>query len=624
MSLIPFSHREIDSIKDFFESHGWKIDGTIENYFRFSIKNDNLLILSLKFPVALPFRLNIPFEVASFYVSIAFKLWHLNDNSSNVLSILLKKLRDFALNVSMEHNFPLNGKENLLVEILNETVPERVKNENERSWINRIRVSILNKSNYFEELSTEEISEIVENLKEVGLNPTFNVPWELKKGIPKIRTSETLFFSNEETLDEFFILEKGFYSYFKDLVYKKIYIRTSFESYTPYILRKLYQDWKALNLGGLIQNWIKFVRMLLNSTLQILNTDIIDKNLFMQFNVEKEMNDDSFIEQINNFPFSPLQYEAQISKDLYFVHNDLLNRPPVNFKVLETINHYTEAEELYKSYKFDEATKKLNEALKIFNLYKNKKMVVSVLLFLKKIALLHNQDELAINYLESALNIAKSGEIPLEYIIKIQFQLAKVHYNRKNFYKAREHFRIIKKFFEDNQDDSIAMEYLGTSCIYLGIISAEENQTDEAMEYFKKVYLIAEKEIKVKLNFYLIRIIHYKRTGELKKVQKILKDALKTINFENIDNHDELLADLLLELAEFLIHNKKDNKNALYVLRLAKDRLTSKTVKGIQKSIRWNLLMSDYQRFLEKNTKESLFYVKQSKILKVQLQKIGL
>lgn len=624
MSLIPFSHREIDSIKDFFESHGWKIDGTIENYFRFSIKNDNLLILSLKFPVALPFRLNIPFEVASFYVSIAFKLWHLNDNSSNVLSILLKKLRDFALNVSMEHNFPLNGKENLLVEILNETVPERVKNENERSWINRIRVSILNKSNYFEELSTEEISEIVENLKEVGLNPTFNVPWELKKGIPKIRTSETLFFSNEETLDEFFILEKGFYSYFKDLVYKKIYIRTSFESYTPYILRKLYQDWKALNLGGLIQNWIKFVRMLLNSTLQILNTDIIDKNLFMQFNVEKEMNDDSFIEQINNFPFSPLQYEAQISKDLYFVHNDLLNRPPVNFKVLETINHYTEAEELYKSYKFDEATKKLNEALKIFNLYKQKKMVVSVLLFLKKIALLHNQDELAINYLESALNIAKSGEIPLEYIIKIQFQLAKVHYNRKNFYKAREHFRIIKKFFEDNQDDSIAMEYLGTSCIYLGIISAEENQTDEAMEYFKKVYLIAEKEIKVKLNFYLIRIIHYKRTGELKKVQKILKDALKTINFENIDNHDELLADLLLELAEFLIHNKKDNKNALYVLRLAKDRLTSKTVKGIQKSIRWNLLMSDYQRFLEKNTKESLFYVKQSKILKVQLQKIGL
>jgi hypothetical protein len=100
---------------------------------------------------------------------------------------------------------------------------------------------------------------------------------------------------------------------------------------------------------------------------------------------------------------------------------------------------------------------------------------------------------------------------------------------------------------------------------------------------------------------------------------------MKNLEFESIDEeYDDLLSRLLLELAEFLIHNKKDSKNALYVLKLTKEKLNPKTVKGLQESIRWNLLMSDYYRYLERNSKESSFYIKQSKILKVQLQKLGI
>jgi len=70
--------------------------------------------------------------------------------------------------------------------------------------------------------------------------------------------------------------------------------------------------------------------------------------------------------------------------ELYQIHNDLFNSPPTNFEVLETINLYTEAEELIKNYRFDDATELLNQSLKVFNKNRQKKIVVSILLILQR------------------------------------------------------------------------------------------------------------------------------------------------------------------------------------------------------------------------------------------------
>ena len=70
----------------------------------------------------------------------------------------------------------------------------------------------------------------------------------------------------------------------------------------------------------------------------------------------------------------------------------------------------------------------LNNSLKIFNKNRQKKIVVSILLKLRKIALLLNQDETSLNYLQSAMEVAKSGEVPIDFIIKIQYYLGKWFY----------------------------------------------------------------------------------------------------------------------------------------------------------------------------------------------------
>ena len=87
MSIIsPFSSGEINSLREVFENNGFKIEGNIDNYFRYSISTKKkLIIITLKFPVKLPIRINIPFEIITFRISLAIKLWNLNQKMYKVL-----------------------------------------------------------------------------------------------------------------------------------------------------------------------------------------------------------------------------------------------------------------------------------------------------------------------------------------------------------------------------------------------------------------------------------------------------------------------------------------------------------------------------------------------------------
>lgn len=626
MSISPFSSNEIKNLRNVIEKNGWKINGSIENYFRYSIKKEKILIFTIKFPITLPIRINIPFEVVNFRVSIAFQLWNLNQRAYTTTLYLMKVLRNFAISLTLEHNFPIKGKEPGLINLLNLVMPELIRDENENSWINRIRISLMNKGGQLEDLSGDQHRSLVGSLINLGLEPSFNLPWELKNGVPKIRTSETLFFSNEKEFDEFFILEKGFFTYFKDLEYKKFYIRTSFDSYSPYILIDLFNNQPEFKLELLVENWIKFTRIILNSIIEVIENGKIMQGEFLNFRPSKELiyRSKNFILDQNNFPLSPLCYESSIAKELFSFHNDLFNKPPTNFEVIESINHYSNAEELIKNYRFEEATKLLNESLKIFNKNQQKKVVVSILLKLRKIATLLGNEEIALNYLQSALSIAKSGEVPIDYIIKIHQKLGISFFKNKNYEKALDHFNIIRNFLEKEKISLTKKSYLGMAYLYIGLIHLEQNRIVDSKTYFKKVLQIGSNFIKIRLKYFLTRAIYFKNQGNLSQAQRFLKAGLNVneISF-NDNNHQNVLIDFILELAEFYIHHRRDSKKALYFLNRLENQLSPKEINNIKRAIRWNLLMSDYYNSLEKNRQKSQFYVKESQKLKSQLQTIG-
>ncbi|MHA2282542.1 MAG: tetratricopeptide repeat protein [Promethearchaeota archaeon] len=626
MSINPFSLNEIKNLRGVLEKNGWKINGSIENYFRYSLKREKILNFSIKFPITLPIRINIPFEVVNFRVSIAFQLWNLDQSTYAITLYLMKALRNLAISLTLEHNFPLKGREPELINLLNLIMPELIRDENENTWLNRIRISLMNKREQLEDLSSDQYRSLVGTLINLGLNPSFNLPWELSNGVPKIRTSETLFFSNEKEFDEYFILEKGFFTYFKDLEYKKFYIRSSFDSYSPHILVDLFNNHPDFKLELLVENWIKFTRIILNSIIEVIENGKIKQSELLNFRPSKELiyRSKNFILDQNNFPFSPLCYESSIAKELFPFHNDLFNKPPTNFEVIESINHYTNAEELIKNYRFEEATKLLNESLKIFNKNQQKKVVVSILLKLRKIATLLGNEEIALNYLQSALSIAKSGEVPIDYIIKIHQKLGISYFKNKSYEKALDHFDIIRNFLESENISLTKRSYLGMAYLYTGLIHLEQNRIIDSKAAFKKVLEIGNSSIKIRLKYFLTRAIHFKNQGNLSQAQRFLKAGLNAneISF-NDNNHQNVLIDFILELAEFYIHHRKDSRKAFYFLNSLENQLSPKEINKIKRAIRWNLLMSDYYNSLEKNREKSQFYVKQGQQLKNQLQTIG-
>jgi tetratricopeptide (TPR) repeat protein len=626
MSLRPFSTTELTNLKKAIERNGFNLEGTIENYFRYSVKKDKLILFTIKFPVSLPLRLNFPFEVVSFRICLAFKLWDLNQNTNKVIILILKMLRDLALQISLEHNFPIKGKETHLLDLLNKLMPETITDENDSRWLNRIRISLMNKRESFEEFDSLYTNKIVNVLDNIRLKPTFKLPWELRDGVPKLRTSETLFFSNDEEFDEFFILEKGFFTFFKDLEYNKFYIRSSFDSYTPYILNSLFKD-NDFKLETYIENWIKFSRMMINSIIEIINLAKINQNDYIKFNPKKELDSNDFEFESNNFPFSALHYESLMSKgDLYQIHNDLFNTPPSNFEVIKSINSYIISEELIKNYRFDEATQLLNASLKIFNKNRQKKVVVSILLKLREVASILNKDEVAFNYLQSALGVAKSGEVSIEYIIKIHYYLGEMFFQSKKYDEMLSHFNIIVNFLENEEPLINKAEFLGMAYLYIGLINIEQNKLADSKFNFKNALQLGNISTKVKLNYYLMRAKSYKSKGNLSQTQKFLRAGIDTVGI-NFDEKEfaPILYDLVLELAEFYIHHRVDSKKALYLMKSIEIRLSLnlKKVSGIRRAIRWNLLMCDYYDILVRDSDKSTHYYQQSQILINQLKKIG-
>jgi tetratricopeptide (TPR) repeat protein len=540
----------------------------------------------------------------------------------------MKALRNLAISLSLNHKFPLERKQQKLDNMLDLLIPDLFKDEHENIWLNRIRISFMNKKDKIIDFSDEELNRIQNSLKILGITPSFKIPWELKHGIPKIRTTETLLFSNENNLNEFFIIEKGYFTYFKDNQYDKFYLRTLFDTYSPYILNELFKDEPEFKLEMYIEKWIKFSRELLNYLIEIVKKAELNPSEFIQFRPEKELihKSPSFIKEKNNFPLSALSYESSVTRKLYPLASDLLVSPPTNFELLEALSQYKKTGKLFNNYRFEEAGNVLNNILIIFNKYQQKKVIVLVLLKLKKIAKLLNQEDTALNYLINALSVAKSGEVPIELIMKVHYNLGKIYYKKKDFLEALNHFNIIINFLKNEEISDDKQDYLGLSYLYLGLIYLEQGKVEESKENFKNAYLIGDIEPKVQLKYFLLRGIYYKRQKKISLALKFLRAGLEIDDNLEYTNAQisKIKTDIILELAEFYLHYKKSPKRALYLLETVEKQLPMKEISNLKRGIRCNLLLSDYYNMYDLNREKSQYYLNQSKKLKSQLQIIGI
>ena len=289
---------------------------------------------------------------------------------------------------------------------------------------------------------------------------------------------------------------------------------------------------------------------------------------------------------------------------------------------------------IYRRYQFDEATKVLNKALKIFNKNRQKKAVLSVLLLLRKIAVLLNQEDIAQNYLENAVSIMKSGEIPLKYIIDVHYKLGKTCFKLTDFTKALNHFNILITLIEKeiaslNMEDILEMkeiliENLGMAYLYVGLINLEQNKVADSKRNFKEAFQIGNESLKIKLNFFLYRARAFKNKGNISQALKLLKMGLNSIELEDKESlyHDVQL-EFWIELADIYTNLRKNRTKAFLYLERIGNRISNKTIQEIKFAIRWNMIMSKFFAILEKDREQGNFYLEKAEKLKAQLRKIG-
>ncbi|MFX1238713.1 MAG: tetratricopeptide repeat protein [Promethearchaeota archaeon] len=635
MSIRPFSINEIESLREIFEKNGWKIGGHTEDTRRYSIKKNNLLSFTIKIPVKLPgVKLNIPYEVVTFKVSIAFKLWYLNNNTYKIIAYIMKALEELEGQAFLKPGFDIEGKIPQFLRILNAIFPEDMKSETERSWINRVRIALMNKRDQyideFKDFDTHKIKDMVKVLDETGFKSTFKLPWELKMGVPKIRTSETLLFANEdEKQDEFFIIEKGHVTYFKDIEYNKLYIRTFFESYNPYILHTIltlgYSSVYQFEVS--VRNWIILSRILLNSLIEILSEVEFNQSEFVSFRAENEFLDKEFEEESCNFPLSALNYESSIAKELFDFHVDLLDSPPTHFELIESsLLYYTKAEALIRNYKFAPAIELLNDSIKIFNKYHQVKAVVSVLLLLRKIAQKLNQHDVEQNYLQNALSLALKGDVPDIYILSIRYKLGKAYFRSNQLIKAQEQFILLNDVLEAStfpEFESKKKYFDGMINIYLGLIFLKQERFADSKKALKQAYLIGNTVLKIRLKFCLLRGIAFKENGKISQAIRILTIGLNALTEENDGQHQHKVIEILIELASMHIYHRKNKNKAAHYLEEIEKRISLNTIRDMQLSAKWNILMSDYYKLLLKKADSAAYYIEQARNLKFQLKEIG-
>ncbi|MCP4762094.1 MAG: hypothetical protein GY870_09945 [archaeon] len=558
----PLSHLEKKNITDLLQNISFHDDLRPENNERYSIINDRIVALTIKKPISIGLRLNIPFEVCSFYSSFIFHPRILNSKVLEMINFLGTNLSHISQNLDFEHYFPITEKKNDLLRLLNDFMPESFTGEGEKQWITRVRVALMNKYNkLFANIESEFLANLVKKLKSIGLKPSWDTPISLKAGIPAQKRNMALFFTNQEE-NEFLIIEKGFFTFIRDFEINNIILRCTFESYAPLLLELIFKEVDNFFVEDLVLSWIRFSRMSLNPLISVIESEYIHKGEFYTIKTEKLLQEDLNEHAI---PIPALAREILKKEELIKLTPNFLVNPPISFDELNAIKQFEESKRLILNGKYSEAAKILTSLLIILNKYRQKIAVVKVLLKLSKIGeILHKFDN-SIDYLKNSLEICKSGEIPMEYIIITHEKLGDIYFRNKQFDLAKQHFEIIIKFLKQEHTN-----YKGNILlIQLKIVDVllESESFKDANLLLKIIFKETGKNPELLISYYQRKANYFIKKDSISNAVQILK---KGCILEDVDKRE--LAKCHYLLGKLYIY-ERNLGNRAQVYLLAADKL---------------------------------------------------
>ena len=126
----------------------------------------------------------------------------------------------------------------------------------------------------------------------------------------------------------------------------------------------------------------------------------------------------------------------------------------------------------------------------------------------------------------------------------------------------------------------------------------EQEIPGEAKKYFKSAFEIGKITLKVRLKFYLSRGLVYKERNNISQAIKLLTLGLNLFDEENHSIYHNLYLQYYLELADIYIYSRKNKNKSSHYLQLGEEHMDTKTISGMLYAMQWNVLMSNYFKFL--------------------------
>ena len=596
-----YSKNQFTSIKQMLKKEGYRPREEVDCLYRYSIpiEPESTFILGAKIPIRVPNESHANVELVSFFISISLRPRWMDQSFEDSIRYIAVALRDMV--ETMQENEPYSYEFNL--EPYHTKISQLIRHyyspndqspqsdpPTESSMNALLRHNVFQNQNTFDECNLVLSKDILDVYQDFHLHPSDNLPAELSKGFPRNRRNYVVLFRREDP-DEYLIEEPGSITYCRDYVHNNVWIRTGLESHTLNLWYQAFED-QSFKLNYLFYDWIIYCRGLTKKIMPLLENGPLFNPLdikvfsyvqFLKLYASKMRLPALFLPQ--------LVYENTLTSEHQIRDFFLFESIPCSLEETSTIDHYAQAKILIGKGNYSKAEEKLKAILHRLKKFHHILGEVAVLFKLAKIARIKKSHILSIAYLEEALDLARSGKIPLSDILHIHIELIYSHTMNANSLKANEHKEIILTFLKDqpsnDKTDKLFLRYF----LDMTKLAMQENEFDEANLLFREILKRMEKQPDYEFLYYFERSKYYAGIdNDSKQFQALQKAVVITAGPK------EKQIEALFDLGLFYLYKKKDPLKAIRYVSDAESLIIDVDLAGLQLKLKCCEVLADAYR----------------------------
>jgi hypothetical protein len=284
-------------------------------------------------------------------------------------------------------------------------------------------------------------------------------------------------------------------------------------------------------------------------------------------------------------------YDNQQSPDKHLIDLSMFESPPCSLEELSIIENMSQADLLAQKGNNDLAKELYNKAYQKLKKFHHTNGQIKALFALYELAKIRNDLTEVFIILNEALDIAKSGKVPVGDIIQIHLSLAYAYAIAGKEEQMAEEFLICMHFLDSLPRDPFMESSVMKVHLEMARVRMKQKKLELANEHFKSLY----KEIKK--NPYYEFLYYYERAFYYEAVQKEQKQLLSLQKAIEIQEGPAKLRNLAhFELGKIYLYKKKDAQKAIQMLTKAEQSIQALDPDSIRTKVQCYEMLADAYR----------------------------